>query len=925
MSIKGQIKLNIGAQNQQAGSDSLYIAFNKIQNNFNTLFNQASTYDTFISNPGIQAIANSNTHSVTFTNTGVLSLNPGTGITLSGSNGNVTVSVSGNVSGELVAGVTSVGVKSNTLAVSNSPVVGAGNITLELPEQNAFAAGTYTAATVTVDQQGRVTNIANTISSGTVTSVAMTAVDGIAIIGGPIVSNGTFEITNTGVLSLTAGPGIVLSSATGNVTISAGLDHEVGTVTRVGLVSNTLFVTGDTISTAGDLNIELPMDANFPGNANISANLVVMGNANFAGTASLGNVSKVKMLGGTNGYVLSTDGTGNLTWVAQTGGVPGSVVATGANTQVQFNDGGLIGANANLTFNKTSGTLFATVHAGSGANLTNIPGANITGNISNANITTNLNVGNVLSVNGLANITGVANVYGTLNVTSSITAATAANNVSNTQVATTAFVNNVITNTNAGKANLASPIFTGVPQAPTASQSSPPSTQIATTAYVNTYVTTTMASTIASDATKANIASPNFTGTPTANTAPSGTNTRQLATTEYVYNALSSIPTVPRGTIVMWSGSVASIPAGYALCNGQTGTPDLRDRFVIGAGGSYAVNATGGSRDAVLVSHTHTASVTDPGHGHTYLTKGATNSGMDQWAGISGRLGQVSTSTATTGITVSNSTEGVSATNANLPPYFALCYIMSTGVPGTAPSGTDLTPYALKDSPALTGTPTAPTVTAGDSTTKIATTAFVQAAVSATNPNLTGYALLASPTFTGNPSAPTPGTTDKSTKLATTEYVKNNLVGYGSLLRAYAATVQTVAAQSLGGGTTKKFAYDTVTYDTDNAWDATNKRYFPKIAGYYKITARISYTASGTAGFTTGIELLKSGVVASRSWYLINYTSGYNDTMELTDIIQLNGTSDVVEVYWGTNSSTLTAPAGAGTSCLFLAEFIRPL
>jgi len=72
------------------------------------------------------------------------------------------------------------------------------------------------------------------------------------------------------------------------------------------------------------------------------------------------------------------------------------------------------------------------------------------------------------------------------------------------------------------------------------------------------------------------------------------------------------------GMIMLWSGSTASIPAGWLLCNGTSSTPDLRDRFVVGAGSTYAVDATGGSANAVVVSHTHTATVTDPGHTHPY-------------------------------------------------------------------------------------------------------------------------------------------------------------------------------------------------------------------------------------------------------------------------------------------------------------------
>jgi hypothetical protein len=175
---------------------------------------------------------------------------------------------------------------------------------------------------------------------------------------------------------------------------------------------------------------------------------------------------------------------------------------------------------------------------------------------------------------------------------------------------------------------------------------------------------------------KANSISPAFTGTPTAPTAASGTNTTQLATTEFVMATV-----VPTGLIAIWSGSSASIPTGWLLCNGSSGTPDLRNRFVVGAGSTYAVDATGGSADAIVVSHTHTATVTDAGHTHSTGTTGTTY--LNDVSGGGGRThpasnGGSTSGTATTGITVANSTTGSSGTNANLPPYYALCYIMKS-------------------------------------------------------------------------------------------------------------------------------------------------------------------------------------------------------------------------------------------------------
>jgi hypothetical protein len=144
---------------------------------------------------------------------------------------------------------------------------------------------------------------------------------------------------------------------------------------------------------------------------------------------------------------------------------------------------------------------------------------------------------------------------------------------------------------------------------------------------------------------------------------------------------------IPSGGIIMWSGSVASIPSGWLLCNGSSGTPDLRNRFVVGAGSTYAVGATGGSADAIVVSHTHSATVTDSGHVHATKGTQAASNGLDQiraddFGGGNSLQSSDSynrnTKSATTGITVSNSTTGSSGTNANLPPYYALCYIMKS-------------------------------------------------------------------------------------------------------------------------------------------------------------------------------------------------------------------------------------------------------
>ena len=137
------------------------------------------------------------------------------------------------------------------------------------------------------------------------------------------------------------------------------------------------------------------------------------------------------------------------------------------------------------------------------------------------------------------------------------------------------------------------------------------------------------------------------------------------------------VATVPTGGIILWSGAVSAIPSNWALCNGENGTPDLRNRFVVGAGSTYSVAATGGSTDAIVVSHNH--SITDSGHAHNVSSNSVRISVHDIYSGVlwggeggSGNKGYAEVSQ--TGISVN--TTGSAGTNANLPPYYALAYIM---------------------------------------------------------------------------------------------------------------------------------------------------------------------------------------------------------------------------------------------------------
>jgi hypothetical protein len=122
-------------------------------------------------------------------------------------------------------------------------------------------------------------------------------------------------------------------------------------------------------------------------------------------------------------------------------------------------------------------------------------------------------------------------------------------------------------------------------------------------------------------------------------------------------SALTGIVSFVSGMILLWSGSTGNIPSGWVLCNGSNSTPDLRDRFVIGAGNSYSVGATGGSTtDTVNITVSGTTSgpsASNPG-GYPFQYSFGTNTHTHTFSGSG------------------------SDTVSTMSPYYALCYIMKT-------------------------------------------------------------------------------------------------------------------------------------------------------------------------------------------------------------------------------------------------------
>jgi hypothetical protein len=209
------------------------------------------------------------------------------------------------------------------------------------------------------------------------------------------------------------------------------------------------------------------------------------------------------------------------------------------------------------------------------------------------------------------------------------------------------------------------------------------------------------------------------TGTPAAALPLTGgtlsgglTVTGTVAATSYTGSgaALTGIEGVPSGVIAIWSGSSASIPSGWLICDGANATPDLRDRFVIGAGSTYAVDATGGATTtASVAAHTHTLSGnTDASgtHTHTGTTSNTgahshnipLNSGGGGYTeygiqfvitsnvfayGTSNTGAHSHTFTTAAGGDHTHTLSGNAASTGDasvsiLNPYYALCYIMKT-------------------------------------------------------------------------------------------------------------------------------------------------------------------------------------------------------------------------------------------------------
>ena len=289
------------------------------------------------------------------------------------------LNVTGNIAGGeglTITGNASVG----NLSTSGSITSGPASVTTLTASANANAANFNTTGNV---QSNNITVSSNATVTGNAT-LGNLQVNGVTIVtgnitGGNFITTGTLTADDINVGNVNSGENI---TATGNI--------QGGNVTAVANVYA--------------VNLDLTGSATIDANVS-AANISVTGNvttANLTATekVNLGSVANLTITGGTDGYVLKTNGAGVLSW-----NVPDP--ASGSNTQVQFNTNNRLDASPFLTFDRSTGRLTATAFYGSGQGLTDLPAANIVGVVANAG---NANLANTVIVAAQPNITSVGNL-----------------------------------------------------------------------------------------------------------------------------------------------------------------------------------------------------------------------------------------------------------------------------------------------------------------------------------------------------------------------------------------------------------------------------------------------------------------------------------------------------------------------------------
>jgi hypothetical protein len=372
--------------------------------------------------------------------------------------------------------------------------------------------------------------------------------------------------------------------------------------------------------------------------------------------------------GNLSAFFTATNGLGTLEVGGSTGAFIDLKTPASDDYDLRVDASGTLTSTGSIALNTASGQSVSVQR-----NLDVGAGLDVTGNIT---VTGTVDGVDVAALNTTVGNLGISNGA----IASGTTAVTQGQSANNTQIATTSFVKTAISDL--------------VDSSPGALNTL---NELAAAINDDASFSTTVNNNIA---TKMPLSGGEFTGNVTCeDITPDGDSTRNLGTNStrfanvYADNFVGSganltgIESFVSGMILLWSGSTGSIPSGFVLCNGSNSTPDLRDRFVVGAGNSYSVGATGGSNtgtDTVNISGSDTVSITVSGTAEAYTGYSENSTHFaNYWNSLrtiqyNYSRGKISLPFSGTGTDTVNISGSDTVSIDNRPPYYALCYIMKT-------------------------------------------------------------------------------------------------------------------------------------------------------------------------------------------------------------------------------------------------------
>ncbi len=232
------------------------------------------------------------------------------------------------------------------------------------------------------------------------------------------------------------------------------------------------------------------------------------------------------------------------------------------------------------------------------------------------------------------------------------------------------------------------------------------------------------------------------------------------------------------------------------------------------------------------------------------------------------------------------------------------------------------TTFAPIASPTFSGTPTAPNPLSNDSSTRLATTSFVQGLT-------TPLAPLASPTFTGDPKAPTPVSTDNDTSIATTAFVKAAVAAIAPPVAAANIALEVTLANNQTGATSSAWnlvKFDTEITDTQNAYSSSTGLFKPTKAGLYAVVATIAASVPG--GLAFGCAIVKNGSITNSESQVSKWLVGANTLITsatASALIYCNGTTDTISVqgYLSTGMTTFLSVTNASVGTGMVATLLE--